>query len=134
PAGARNLYLHEFEEMVGTPAYLNSVQVYPLLQGVRTNLYKCFIERGWTLGGQSGFLGLFHQTGLFDDRRGGRIRADLSVRAGWVVRLQNKLHLFEAVPSTRTSTFPIAPTTPPQVARVRQLSNLQHPSTLDLSL
>src|SRR5690606_23536497 len=70
-------YLSDFESLEGQKAVLNSLQAYPLLQGVQTNLSKCFITRGWELGSERGIEGLIHQDGVFDDPKGGRLRAAL---------------------------------------------------------
>jgi len=130
----RELYFAELEEMVGTPAYLNALQAYPALQGVQTNLYKCFLERGWALGSPEGLVGLLHQTGLFDDPKGGKVRAELWPRSRWVIRLQNKLQLFGGVQSTRTFAFTVTTASPQPEVCFRQVSNLQHPLTLDASI
>jgi hypothetical protein len=39
----------ELQEAEGTPKFLNAVQNYPLLKGVQTNLYKCFMPLAWGL-------------------------------------------------------------------------------------
>jgi hypothetical protein len=101
---ARAAYLSEFEAMTGTPAYLNAVQNYPALQGVQTNLYKCFMEQALRLGGSSGCAGILHQPGLYDDPRGGRCSGRPSRSASHCTsHLINKLLLFSEI-KTRSTT------------------------------
>ena len=51
-------WLQELEEAEGTQAFLNAVQNYPLLKGVQTNLYKCFMPLAWDLASAQGVAGL----------------------------------------------------------------------------
>ena len=64
----------ELEEAEATQNYLNAQQNYPLLKGVQTNLYKCFMPMGWMLAGQRGVVGYLHPEGPYDDPRGGALR------------------------------------------------------------
>lgn len=40
-------YLRAFEEAEATQNFLNGLQNYPLLKGMQTNLYKCFLPQAW---------------------------------------------------------------------------------------
>jgi len=40
-------YIGEYESADATQNFLNAVTNYPLLKGVQTNLYKCFLPTGW---------------------------------------------------------------------------------------
>ena len=67
-------WLQELEEAEGTQNFLNAVQNYPLLKGVQTNLYKCFMPLAWGLGSAQGVAGLLHPEGPYDDPKGGNLR------------------------------------------------------------
>ncbi len=87
-------YLAAFEVDEGTKAFLNATSTYPLLTGVQTNLYKCFLTRSWGLGSSGGAVGLIHQDGLFDDPRGAALRTALYRRLRHAYRFRNELRLF----------------------------------------
>ncbi|MCA9643929.1 MAG: hypothetical protein KC492_24720, partial [Myxococcales bacterium] len=84
-------YLEAAIQVLGTQAFLGAVSTYPVLAGVRTNLYKCFIATAWRIG--SGIVGLVHQDGLFDDPHGGVLRAALYSRLRLVAQFKNELVL-----------------------------------------
>jgi hypothetical protein len=130
---ARAAYLSEFEAMTGTPAYLNAVQNYPALQGVQTNLYKCFMERSWGLGSAPGVAGLFHQNGVYDDPRGGALRSGLLPRLALAAMCKNQLKLFPEVHHERPYAFTVARTRPSKRTGFYLIANFFHPATLDQS-
>ena len=53
-------YLNESVVQTGTQEFLGSIGMFPHLQGMKANLYKCFITRSWQIGAASfeivGFL------------------------------------------------------------------------------
>ncbi len=125
-------YLEEAIAVQGYQAFLASLQSYPLLQGVRTNLYKCFITRGWQLGSPTGVVGLIHQDGIFDDPKGGALRAALVHRRPQVYRFKNEFKLFADVNNGRP--YCLSCTTAHATAvQVRLIANLFHPRTIDQS-
>jgi hypothetical protein len=128
---ARAAYLSEFEAMTGTPAYLNAVQNYPALQGVQTNLYKCFMEQALRLGGSSGCAGILHQKGLYDDPRGGRLRKTLAQRLALHLHLINKLLLFSEIKDEKHYEMSMYRSSESHDVGFVQVSNLFHPRTLD---
>ncbi len=90
----QSLWLEEFEEAEGTQAFLNAMQNYPLLQGMKANLYKCFLPLVWGLSEQSGVAGLVHPEGCYDDPRGGVLRKALYERLRRHFQFQNQEMLF----------------------------------------
>ncbi|WP_181234506.1 Eco57I restriction-modification methylase domain-containing protein, partial [Enhygromyxa salina] len=130
-AAARAGYVAEFCQMMGGLGFLNAVGNYPLLAGVQTNLYKCFLSAGWERLSSSGVQGLFHQAGVFDDPKGGALRTELTGRGFLLARLRNELMLFPEIGHQR----PYAFSTSGGVFRpgVLLVSNLLHPSTLESS-
>ncbi|MGA3735639.1 hypothetical protein, partial [Escherichia coli] len=44
----------EYEGCEGMQNFLNAQQNYPVLRGVQTNLYKCFLPQAWRLGAEKG--------------------------------------------------------------------------------
>ena len=123
-------YLAEAAQTQGAMGYLNAAINYPLLQGVQTNLYKCFLTRAWDLG--MGTSALIHQEGVFDDPKGGALRADAYRRLRWAFRFKNELQLFVDVDHQRPYVLTLWDA--PQAPDFRMLANLFHPSTIDMSL
>lgn len=87
-------WLQELEEAEGTQNFLNAVQNYPLLKGVQTNLYKCFMPLAWGLGSAQGVAGLLHPEGPYDDPKGGHLREVMYARLRRHFQFQNQEMLF----------------------------------------
>ena len=87
-------WTEELQEAEGTQTFLNAVQNYPLLKGVQTNLYKCFMPVAWGLNSPQGVTGLLHPEGPYDDPRGGELRQALYSRLRRHFQFQNQKMLF----------------------------------------
>ena len=90
-------WLDEFCEQAGMQAFLNSGQNYPLLKGVQTNLYKCFLPQAWMLTNARGVSGFLHPEGIYDDPKGGAFRAALYPRLRAHFQYVNEMKLFPEV-------------------------------------
>ncbi|QKS29832.1 MAG: hypothetical protein FAZ92_02534 [Accumulibacter sp.] len=120
----------ELEEAEATQNYLNAQQNYPLLKGVQTNLYKCFLPVGWMLAGQRGVVGYLHPEGPYDDPRGGALREAVYARLRAHLQFTNELQLFAEV--DHHTKYSINVYGPPQAQpRFDQLANLFSPATVD---
>jgi len=91
---ARRNYIAECESQEGTQAFLNASQNYPLLRGVQTNLYKCFLPIAWRAICAMGVIGLLHPEGPYDDPKGGSLREALYARLRAHFQFQNQEMLF----------------------------------------
>ena len=129
-ADGRTAYITEFQGSVGTQAFLTSILNYPLLQGVQTNLYKCFMEAGMALGSPLSSAGFFHQKGLYDDPKGDILREALSLRLRLHVHFINKLLLFPEVEDQKHYEITVYRGREGSVG-YENMSNVLHPSTLD---
>ena len=87
----------ELQEAEGTQNFLNAVQNYPLLKGVQTNLYKCFMPLAWGLSSAQGVTGLLHPEGPYDDPKGGALREAVYARLRRHFGFVNELQLFAEV-------------------------------------
>ncbi len=121
----------ELQEAEGTQSYLNAVQNYPLLKGVQTNLYKCFMPLAWGLNGRQGVTGLLHPEGPYDDPKGGALRATLYERLRRHFQFVNELALFAEVHHLTKYSVNIygAPRAEPAFD---QVANLFAPATVDI--
>ncbi|WP_162720885.1 class I SAM-dependent DNA methyltransferase, partial [Escherichia coli] len=84
----------EYEGCEGMQNFLNAQQNYPVLRGVQTNLYKCFLPQAWRLGAQKGVAGFLHPEGIYDDPKGGQLRASVYPRLRAHFQFQNQRILF----------------------------------------
>lgn len=84
----------EYEGCEGMQNFLNAQQNYPVLRGVQTNLYKCFLPQAWRLGAQKGVAGFLHPEGIYDDPKGGQLRASVYPRLRAHFQFQNERALF----------------------------------------
>ncbi|WP_300348618.1 N-6 DNA methylase [uncultured Alcanivorax sp.] len=100
----RDHYQAMFSAGEGAATFLNDVTLYPALAGLRTNLYKNFIERSWTLLALEGIGGLLHPESVFDDGRGGPFRASYypRLRAHYQYENERQRELFADVNARQT--------------------------------
>lgn len=129
---AKGAYLGELVEQKGVQEFLGDVGNEPLLLGMKTNLYKCFITRAWAVGSLRGVAGLLHPEGVYDDPKGGALRQELYPRLAGHYQFINEGHLFPEVHNlTKYSVNTYGPSRPSP--RLTQASNLIHPATIDRS-
>ena len=120
----------ELEEAEATQNFLNGVQNYPLLKGMKANLYKCFLPLGWMLAGNTGVVGYLHPEGPYDDPEGGPLREALYPRLRAHFQFVNEMALFADVHNlTKYSVNIYAPTL--GAPAFDQLANLFVPATVD---
>ncbi|OWJ63473.1 DNA methyltransferase family protein [Paraburkholderia caledonica] len=128
--GLEVAWTEELQEAGGMQNFLNAVQNYPLLQGMKANLYKCFMPLAWGLNGLRGVTGLLHPEGPYDDPEGGALREVVYARLRRHFQFVNELLLFAEVDNhTRYSINIYGPkqSTP----RFDQVANLFVPTTVD---
>lgn len=87
-------WLSEYEQSEGTQLFLNDVCNYPLLQGVQTNLFKCFLPQAWANTNALGVSGFLHPEGVYDDPKGGVLRKFIYKRLKSHFQFQNQRILF----------------------------------------
>jgi hypothetical protein len=87
-------WTHELEEAEATQNFFNAQQNFPLLKGMQTNLYKCFMPTAWSLAGKSGVVGLLHPEGPYDDPKGGPLREAVYARLRRHFQFVNEMKLF----------------------------------------
>ena len=92
-----NSYLNEYEAMSGAQEFLNAVQNYPDLVGMKANLYKCFLPQAWEYGNKNGVCGFVHPEGVYDDPKGGALRERLYPRLRKHFMFANERKLFHEV-------------------------------------
>lgn len=93
----RKLYFLEYESMAGEQNFLNALQNYPLLVGMKANLYKCFLPLAWGKNCESGIAAFVHPEGVYDDPQGGALREKLYTRLRYHFQFANERKLFPEV-------------------------------------
>ena len=96
-SGTYALYFNEYESITGQQAFLNAVQNYADLKGQQTNLFKCFLPQAWMFGGKEGVSAFVHPDGVYDDPKGGLLRATLYPRLRRHFQFTNEMKLFAEV-------------------------------------
>lgn len=154
--GLRSGYFSAYEEAAGTQNFLNGEQNYPLLKGMQTNLYKCFLPQAWDIlrvqgtGGRgqvdackggsapctlkpapfSGVAGFLHPEGIYDDPKGGGFRQEVYPRLRYHFQFQNELNLFAEVDHHAKFSINIYAHCGEKTA-FQHIANLFTPSTVD---
>jgi hypothetical protein len=93
----RSEYFAAFEEAEGTQNFLNGLQNYSDLEGMKANLYKCFLPQAWMVGSDTGVAGFLHPEGIYDDPKGGKFREEVYPRLRAHFQFYNELKLFAEV-------------------------------------
>jgi hypothetical protein len=94
----KGTYLAAFEEADAAQNFLNGYQNYPLLKGMQTNFYKCFLPLAWAVGKkETGVSAFLHPEGIYDDPKGGGFREALYPRLRYHFQFQNESKLFAEV-------------------------------------
>ena len=94
-SGTRTEYFDEYTAISGQQNFLNSVQNYTLLVGMKANLYKCFLPQSWTFAAVQGTVAFVHPNGVFDDPKGIELRSEIYARLCLHAQFENELNLFE---------------------------------------
>ena len=116
-----------------TPNFLNARQNYPLLEGQKANLYKCFLPQAWMLGSEDGVSGFLHPEGVYDDPKGGAFREALYPRLRAHFQFENELGLFAEVVSKICYSINVYGNARLSPAFVH-IANLFAPATIDACL
>jgi hypothetical protein len=123
-------YMSEFVVQTGTQAFLGSAGMFPQLQGMKTNLYKCFITQAWRIGSENGVAGFLHPEGVYDDPNGGRLRSALYPRLCGHYHFRNETALFD-INNSREFSVNITRAKASGDINFSNMTALFHPSTID---
>ncbi|MCK6842694.1 class I SAM-dependent DNA methyltransferase [Enterobacter roggenkampii] len=123
----------EYEGCEGMQNFLNAQQNYPVLRGVQTNLYKCFLPQAWRLGAQKGVSGFLHPEGIYDDPKGGQLRAAVYPRLRAHFQFQNQ-HMFFPIGHRVKFSINIYTASQNQFVGFINMANLFSAKTIELCL
>src|SRR5690554_6464477 len=119
----------ELGEAEGSQSYLGAKQNYPALQGIHSNLYKCFLPRAWANANVQGVSGFLHPEGIYDDPKGGAFRREVYQRLRAHFQYQNQRILFPIGDRVKFSTNVYGPMR--EVPSFNNIANLFVPQTID---
>lgn len=124
-------FRNEEAEFYCSTAFMNAGCNYPLLIGQQTNLYRCVLENCLQLIANTGYLGLLHPEGIYDDPKGSTLRKHIYPRLRYHFQYVNELQLFAEVHhSTKYGCHIYSGTQ--NAIHFQSIHNLYHPSTVDL--
>ena len=130
--GLRSSWTDELQEAEGTQNFLNAAQNYPLLKGMKANLYKCFMPLTWRMASSRGVAGLVHPEGPYDDPKGGKLREAVFARLLAHFQFQNEFQLFTGTNDHGRLRFGVHIYGPEKAAvGFDHISNLFTPTTVD---
>ena len=124
-------YISEYEGSEATQKFLNAFANYPVLKGMQTNLYKCFLPIGWMVTHAKGVSGYIHPEGVYDDPKGGVLRAQIYNRLRYHFQFENYKSLFP-IGGTRKYSINVFRNGNKNVA-FTTIANLFLPKTIDSS-
>lgn len=90
-------YFEEYTSIAGQQGFMSATQNYAILQGMKTNLFKCFLPQAWMFGGKEGVSAFVHPDGVYDDPKGGLLRSKLYPRLRKHFQFLNELKLFDGI-------------------------------------
>ena len=128
--GALSAYIEEACATLAFREFANGVVSYAILKGTQTNLYKMFVVQAWELLSTTGFAGLLHPEGFYDDSKGQAARREVYKRLRFHAPFFNQLMLFEDV--AHRASYGIHVYGNLQSTNFDSISNLYHPRTISL--
>lgn len=128
--GLQASWLSELEESEATQSFLNAPQNFPLLLGMKANLYKCFLPVGWRISRISGIAGFLHPEGPYEDTNGALLRQVAYSRLRAHFQFINEMGLFADVHNLTRYSINIYGTVK-STAGFTHISNLFTPATVD---
>ncbi len=123
-------YLADLCGTTGVGSFIGARSNYPLLHGVRPNLYKGFLEQVVRCRSRLGAAGVLHQRGVYEEPNAARLRARLYETLRFRLHFINKLNLFADVHHEKHFECSIIGSDQP-VPVFYQACNLYHPKTFE---
>ncbi|NLK72666.1 MAG: class I SAM-dependent DNA methyltransferase [Clostridiales bacterium] len=122
-------YFAEYGTITGTQCFLNAVQNYPDLVGMKANLYKCFLPQAWQFGSKVGVSAFVHPDGVYDDPNGGLLRKKVYPKLRKHFQFHNEKKLFAEVYNRAIYSINIYCNL--ATTEFESISNLYLPETID---
>ncbi len=131
-ADVQSSYLREVASHEGLNESVGSVQLWPVLAGLQTNLYMVFMDSVWRHMTNRGAAGMLHPESHYVDPKAASLREGSYERLRRHWQFFNGLLLFDEVHDQ--AAFGVNVYGPPGPVAFMQMGVLQHPRTVDESL
>ncbi len=92
---APSSYLNDLVSVIATRSAVSHRSMFPLLHGLRPDLYRCFMEQTWLHSSPRGTTGLIHPETHFTDEKAGLLRSETYRRLRRHWQFVNEKVLFE---------------------------------------
>ena len=126
------LYFEEFIFTESLSEFSNSNQMFSVLKGQQTDLYKTILVNSLRISNSTGKIGILHPVSVYDDAKGGVLRSLLYSRLRYLFHFRNELKLFSETNDKGRLTFAInIYGGPKSETKFELISNLFHPKTID---
>ncbi|GAA3296099.1 Eco57I restriction-modification methylase domain-containing protein [Arthrobacter citreus] len=93
--GQQRFMTAQASSIEATRAFLSSPATYPVVAGLRPDLYRSFMERTWRSVSQQGVVALLHPESHFTEKKAAHLRAETYRRLRRHWQFINELSLFE---------------------------------------
>ena len=111
-------------------SYLGQMQNYYSLNNQQPNLYKCFLPQSWMICSDEGVSGFLHPEGVYNDPKGGGVRAEIYYRLRTHFQFQNQRMLFPDIGDRTRFSINIY-SSPYEAPEFYHISNIIAPETVD---
>lgn len=91
----RSTIFSEYIITAGQQSFLDAIQNYSELRGIKPDLYKAFLPKTWSIGKEKSIIGLLHPEGVYDDAKGGDFRRLIYRRLRAHYQFINQKKLFD---------------------------------------
>lgn len=93
----KSSYFGEYVSLCGEQNFINAFQNYPLLKGIQTNLYICFLPQSFSFSNRKGVAAFVHPDSIFDDPKARELRKAVYRKMKYHFGFVNELKLFQDV-------------------------------------
>ncbi|KIU18566.1 Eco57I restriction-modification methylase domain-containing protein [Mycolicibacterium llatzerense] len=126
-AGVRSALLAERSSLAGLTEHLSSIADRPVLAGLRTDLYRCFMDRTWRSMDSAGIVGLIHPESHFTELAANGLRRETyrRLRRHWQFRNEKRLFEIHNAKEYGVHIYGI-----PRETQFLQAASLYHPETI----
>ena len=93
--GLQTMFVDAQADIVVLRVFVSDATMYPLLDGLRPDLYRCFMSQTWRGAGERGVSALLHPETHFTDERAAMLRTVTYERLSRHWQFVNELKLFE---------------------------------------
>jgi type I restriction-modification system DNA methylase subunit len=129
----KNEYFESYEQAEGIQNFFRAIQNFPLMTGMKANLYKGFLPQAWMIGKSKGISAYLHPEGVFDDSKGAEMRQAMYKRFLFHFMFQNQFKLFKEIDNQNYFSINIYSNSLRYDIDFINIVNIYHPKTIDRS-